>query len=544
MVKTKTITIPIIGMSCTNCARNIERNTLKLDGVQSATVDFSIEQLTVSFDTSKLEQSDIVNLVKRLGFKVPETSNDDSEDAEIFARTAEVTRQKQMLILGLVFTIPLVIYSMTRDFQLFSFRYDFFVMLIPATIVQFVVGWQFYVGAFKSLRSGSSNMDVLIMLGSSAAYFSSLFITLGIIKSPSVYFETSAAIITLVRLGKFLEARAKRQTLDALKLLMGLRPKTACVIKDNTEVNIQIEKVIVGDIIVVRPGEKIPVDGVIIEGYSTIDESMITGESMPVTKKSGDQVIGGTINNHGLINFRATKIGEDTTLSQIVKLVEEAQRNKPPIQQLADQIGNYFVPTVIGLAALTFIGWTEVANVDWSVAMLNAIAVIVIACPCAIGLATPTAVMVATSKGAKHGILFKNNEALEQAGSINVIVFDKTGTLTQGKPQVTEVVPQANLNVNEILRLAASAEHGSEHPLGIAIKASAHEKGLSLVFPKNFQAESGYGIRAEIEGRMVIVGNPTMMQKANIDINTCSQDLMQLQAKGITVVVVATAALS
>ena len=400
------------------------------------------------------------------------------EDVETKIRTEELKQQKKLLIIGLSFTIPLIVFSMLRDFGLTGFKYDQFVMLIAASVVQFVVGRQFYVGAYKSIRLGSSNMDVLIVLGSSAAYFSSLCVTLGLINSPNVYYETGAAIITLIRLGKYLEIRAKGKTSEALKALMGLAPKFATVIRNGLEIKTGIEKVVVGDKIIVKPGEKVPVDGIIYEGRSAFEESMITGEFMPVSKGPGDEVIGATINREGLIKFEAAKTGKNTLLAQIIQMVQETQNSKAPIQKLTDEIGKYFVPVILAIAVFTLFGWVYVAQIDWIGAVINAIAVVVIACPCAIGLATPTAIMVGTSKGAENGILFKNSEILEKAGRINVVVLDKTGTITKGEPEVTDIIQLSHYNALEVLQLAASAEYGSEHPLGCAIVKAGKDKGV------------------------------------------------------------------
>ena len=609
MVHVKRTTMPVTGMSCSNCALTIERNVRKLPGMEEANVDLAGEKLSVSFDTTKLDENQIIAAVKRIGFGIPTGKTelpvtglhdhsdalaleklllrhegvlaanvsytterlaieyipgmtgiaeiagimhkagfdpvqvgdtDELEDVESRVRASALKHQKQLLITGLIFTIPLIIYSMARDFGLWSFPGDNYVLLLVATVVQFVVGWQFYIGAYKSLRSGSANMDVLIMLGSSVAYFSSLLVTVGAIHSPNVFFETAAAIITLIRLGKYLEARAKGRTSAALKALMGLRAKTASVIRNGVESEINIENVVVGDTIVVRPGEKVPVDGIISDGRSAFEESMITGESMPVSKGPGDDVIGATINREGLIKFEATKVGKNTTLAQIVKLVQEAQASKAPIQKLTDEIGKYFVPVIVGLAFMTFFGWIFVAQNDWTAAMMNAIAVLVIACPCAIGLATPTAIMVGTSKGAENGILFRNSETLERAGRVNIIVLDKTGTITKGHPEVTDIVASKDSSPDELLRLAASAEKGSEHPLGRAIVKAGLDKGLTLTDPVNFKAVSGFGVRTHVTGVSVIIGNPRLMQNEQIDTAIFDQDILRLQAEGKTVMIVAT----
>ncbi|MCK9204585.1 MAG: heavy metal translocating P-type ATPase, partial [Bacteroidales bacterium] len=456
--------LPIVGLHDNSDALALEKLLARMDGVLSASVSYASEHAVVEYIPGMISIADLAQRIRKSGFDLVQPErNEAMEDVETQVRKSELRKQKRLLNIGLIFTIPLVVYSMARDFMLVSFPYDQYVMLLDATVVQFVVGWQFYLGAYKSLRARSANMDVLIMMGSSVAYFSGLFVVIGMIHSPHVYFETGAAIITLIRLGKYLETRAKGKTSEALKALMSLRAVTALVIRDRVEAEINIDDVMVGDIIVVKPGEKVPVDGIISEGRSAFDESMITGESMPVTKGPGDDVIGATINREGLIKFEATKIGKNSTLAQIVKLVQEAQASKAPIQKLTDEIGKYFVPIIIGLAIVTFLGWIFIGRSDWTDAMVNAIAVLVIACPCAIGLATPTAIMVGTSRGAGHGILFTNSGTLEMAGKVNIIALDKTGTITTGEPEVTDILPLYNYTDVQILRLAACAERGSEH---------------------------------------------------------------------------------
>ncbi|MCB0000065.1 MAG: copper-translocating P-type ATPase, partial [Anaerolineales bacterium] len=430
------------------------------------------------------------------------------------------------------------------------------IFLALATPVQFYVGWDYYTGAYKALRNGSANMDVLVAMGSSVAYIYSIAVLLAKTFWNSnalgdhVYFETSAVIITLIVLGKLLEARAKGRTSEAIKKLIGLQAKTARVVRNGVEVDIPIAEVNWGDIVVVRPGEKVPVDGVVINGRSTLDESMITGESLPVAKQVGDQVIGATLNKQGLIQFEATKVGKETALAQIIKLVEQAQGSKAPIQRIVDQVSAYFVPTVIGLAVLVFVIWL-MSGAGFVPALLRLIAVLVIACPCAMGLATPTSIMVGVGKGAEQGILFKNSAALEQVQKLTAVVLDKTGTITKGEPTVTDIVPSAEigdwgLEINEgsqspisnlqsqLLYLAASAERGSEHPLGEAIVRSAQEKGLALATPDAFEAVAGHGIAAEVDGHAVLLGNLRLMEQRQVALNGLAPKAEALQAEAKT----------
>ena len=534
---------PLSGLQNPSAALELEQRLAGQDGVLSAAVLFNTEHASIEFIPGMTGIPELVTAIRAAGFEVGQAEDEMGKPlAEGLPSASNQESQRNLLILSLVFTLPLVLLSMARDFRLFSFVHENYVLLIAATVVQFGVGRQFYAGAFRSLRAGFANMDVLIMLGSSVAYFSSLLVTLGILDSPNVYFETGAAIITLIRLGKYLEARAKGKATDALKALKGLRAETAHLIQDGLEVEVNIDCVAVGDTILVRPGEKVPVDGIIREGRSAFEESMVTGESMPVEKGPGDEVIGATLNREGLVRFEATRVGKNTVLAQIAKMVEQAQAGKAPIQKLTDEIGRYFVPIIIGIALLTFFGWILVARIPWDEAMMNAIAVLVIACPCAIGLATPTAVIVGTSRGAQNGILFHSSDVLERAGHANVVVFDKTGTLTCGVPEATEVISLGNPDAEEVLRLAASAETGSEHPLGLAIVRKSREQGLTLENPEEFRAFPGFGIKAVVGNQAILVGNPRMMAREGISLDPLRDDLARLQSEGKTVMIVAAGA--
>ncbi len=447
--------------------------------------------------------------------------------------------QFALLVAGLFLTLPLVAFSMARDFGWLGFRHDVFAMLVPATFVQFVVGWRFYRGAWRRLRAGGANMDVLVALGSSVAYGSSLAVAFGLAPGTAVYFETSAAIVTLVHLGTFLEARARRRAGAAIAALLGLQPRTATIWRAGVETTVADDEVAVGDLVVVHPGEKIPVDGIVTAGRSVIDESLVTGESLPVAKAPGDTVIGATLNQGGGLQFRATKVGRDTTLAQIIELVRQAQSSRAPIQQLSDEIGRYFVPIVLALALVTFVGWSRVDGVAWSEALMNAVAVLVIACPCAIGLATPTAILVGMGRGAGLGVFFRHGEALERAGRATVVVLDKTGTITCGRPEVTDVIPAPGRCATEVLQLAASAERGSEHPLGAALVRAAADRGLTLTTPRDFQSLGGLGIRAALGDQSVLIGNPRLFAQEGIALGALAEDLARLQAAGRTVMLVA-----
>jgi Cu+-exporting ATPase len=537
-------------LSDDNDARRLEKSLLKLEGVLEVQVSVTTEQARVRYVPTVVSQAEIRAAVSRSGFEAVELGGE-AEDAEAKARETEIRQQKRLLVIGLIFTIPLFLFSMGLDFRILPMMWmeqawPILLMFVLATPVQFYVGGQYYVGAYKALRNGSANMDVLIAMGSSVAYIYSIVVMLGLL-SGHVYFETAAVIITLIRLGKFLEARAKGRTSEAIKKLMGLRAKTARIVRAGIEQEVPVDEVRVGDVVLVRPGEKIPVDGVVVDGRSAVDESMLTGESLPVEKSSGDPVIGATLNKLGMLKFEATKVGKETALAQIVRLVEAAQGSKAPIQKLADQVSEWFVPAVIGAAALTFVAWYFLAPVNPAVsqftrALINMVAVLVIACPCAMGLATPTAVMVGTGKGAELGILFRTSEALERAGRVSVVVLDKTGTITKGQPAVTDVVISEQSSVfikDELLRLAASVEKGSEHPLGEAIWAEATTRGLTLGEPAGFRAEAGHGVSAEVDGHAVSVGNLRMMEARGYPLNGLAPEAERLQSEAKTAMLVA-----
>ena len=548
-IPTATLELPLLGMTCANCATTIERNLKRVDGVIDASVNLANERATVTYTPGEANRETLVAAVRRAGYDVIESESDgELEDAEAIARQSELRHQWQRFIVGTIFTVPLIVLTMARDFGLLGmWAHDAawlnWLFLALATPVQFWVGWDYYTGAYKALRNGSANMDVLVVMGTSVAYFYSLVVlvanTFGVTRfGVHVYFETAAAIITLIVLGKLLEVRAKGQTSEAIKKLMGLQAKTARVVRNGLEIDIPIAEVVKGDVVIVRPGEKIPVDGVIVDGHSAIDESMITGESLPVDKAVGDEVIGATINKQGRLKFEATKVGKETALAQIIRLVEQAQGSKAPIQRLVDRISAYFVPAVIGIALVTFVLWWVVGG-EFVPALTRLVAVLVIACPCAMGLATPTSIMVGVGKGAENGILFKNSAALEQAHKLTAIVLDKTGTLTKGMPSVTDIVVSdharnGQANDDYWLRLAASAERGSEHPLGAAIVSSAQDKGLSLSEPANFEGIAGHGIAATVDGHRVLVGNLRLMERESVYLNGLGSKATRLQNEAKT----------
>jgi Cu+-exporting ATPase len=489
----------------------------------------------------------MVAAIERAGYGVVQAeSPEELVDAEKLAREADIADQTRKLWIGVIFTVPLFLFSMARDFGLVGhWAHDPWVnylLWLLASPVQFYTGWDYYVGGYKSLRNKSANMDVLVALGSSVAYVYSIAVMTGLLGG-HVYFETSAAIITLIKVGKLLEVQAKGKTSEAIKALMGLQAKTARVERHGQELDIPTDQVQVGDIVIVRPGEKIPVDGLVISGRSAVDEALLTGESLPVDKKPGDALIGATLNKQGLLKFEATKVGRETALAQIVRLVEEAQGSKAPIQALADRISAVFVPVVMVIAALTFAAWLA-GGAGFTPALVRLVAVLVIACPCALGLATPTAIVVGMGKGAGQGILFRSSAALERAHQVQAIVLDKTGTITKGEPAVTDVVVSEQWTEEDssfilhpssfILQIAASVERGSEHPLGEAVVRAAQAQNLPLSEPAAFEAIAGHGVSAEVNGRKVLLGNRRLMEREHVALNGMGQNVTELQNQAKT----------
>jgi Cu+-exporting ATPase len=544
-------TLPIVGMSCASCVAKVERALRQVPGVIAASVNFATEKATVKYESDRTTLDAMKEAVRRIGYDVREEpkrkhthkTRDVAHDPVHQDERESLVRRK--FIVSGIFTLGIfaLMYPAWIGIDVgIPMWLTFWVQFALATPVQLWGGWQFYRGTWAAGRHGSTDMNTLIAVGTSAAYGYSLFrpVFTGNWMPLELYFDTSAAIITLVLLGRWLEARAKSHTSDAIRRLIGLQAKTARVLRSGTEHDIPIEDVQVGDLVVVRPGEKIPVDGVIIEGSSSLDESMITGESLPVEKRPGDEVIGATINKTGSFKFRATKVGKETALAQIIRLVEEAQGTKPPIQKRVDLVASYFVPAVIIIAILTFLGWYLWGpSPPLTHALINFVAVLIIACPCALGLATPTSIMVGTGKGAEHGVLIRGGEALELAHKLTTIVFDKTGTLTQGKPEVTEIISVPGAGEEEVLRLAASAERGSEHPLGEAIVKRAQEKQLGLEEAQDFVALPGRGIRAALNGRQLLLGNLQLMEEEKIALDGLRAGAEALADEGKTPMFVA-----
>ncbi|PTM58615.1 heavy metal translocating P-type ATPase [Desmospora activa] len=540
------VDLEITGMTCAVCATRIEKGLNKLEGVTDARVNLALETATVKYSPHQIAVKDILDRVEAIGYKATPKGDRTQNPTD---QRREADSQKGKLFFAILLSAPLL-WTMVSHFEWTSFIWlpDLFmnpwVQLALATPVQFVVGKQFYVGAFKALRNGSANMDVLVALGTSAAYFYSVYLSLRSLVVPSegmaeLYFETSAILITLILLGKWFEARAKGRSSEAIKKLMGLQAKNATVIRDGQERTVPVEEVRVGDLVLVKPGEKVPVDGEVVEGRSAVDESMLTGESIPVDKAAGDTVTGATLNKNGSLRIRATKVGRDTVLAQIIQVVEEAQGSKAPIQRMADKVSGIFVPIVVGIAFVTFLIWyLAVAPGDVAAALENMIAVLVIACPCALGLATPTSIMAGSGRSAEAGILFKSGEHLESAHRIDTVVLDKTGTVTTGEPELTDVVSYQT-DENAFLQLVGAAEKESEHPLAQAIVEGIREKGLPLADADRFEAIPGYGIRADVNGRAVLIGTRRLLTEHQIAIDNALASMERLESEGKTAMLVA-----
>ncbi len=561
------LTFPVTGMTCANCAAAVERALDRTEGVAEASVNFASERARVRFDPAIVREDELVERIEEAGYGVVEAPSGEMEDVEAEARRAEIRDQTRKFWTGVLFAGPLFVLSMARDFGLLGpwahAPWVNWLMFALATPVQFYVGWDYYVGGWKSLKNGSANMDVLVAMGSTVAYVYSVVVAAALTVGSTaagdhVYFETAALIITLIKLGKLLEVRAKGETSEAIRELMGLKPKMARVVREGEESDIPIEDVEVDDLVLVRPGESIPVDGRVVEGRSAVDESLLTGESMPVTKGPGDEVVGATLNKEGALKFKATRVGSETALARIIRLVQEAQGSKAPIQRLADRVAAVFVPMVIAIALLTFLVWWLGVGAGFTPALIRMVAVLVIACPCALGLATPTAVMVGTGKGAQEGILFRNSEALERAHKLGIIILDKTGTVTRGEPEVREIVTAPGWKAApvgvihgiegdggglgearggaeaDLLVLAASAERRSEHPLAEAVLREAEARSLELPEPEDFEAVPGRGVVARVDGREVVMGTRRLLEERAIPLNGLQEEASRMETEART----------
>ena len=541
------VNFDVSGMTCAACATKIEKRINKMEGVSNATINFALENLSVDYDKNQVEPQDMMVVVKKMGY---ELLLEQDAESKMDHKEAEIKKQQQKFIFSVILTFPLL-WTMVAHFEFLSFIYmpdilmNPWVQLALATPVQFIVGAQFYKGAFNALRNKSANMDVLVALGTSAAYFYSLYLSIewvngGKVGEPELYFEAAAVIITLIVLGKLFEVRAKGKTSQAIQKLLGLQAKTARVVRDGVEQEIPIEEVVSGDTILVRPGEKIPVDGEIIEGRSAIDESMLTGESIPIDKTIGDPVIGATINKNGSLQIKATNVGKDTALAQIVKVVEEAQGSKADIQRLADRISGVFVPVVVGIAVATFLIWYFVVTPgDFRSALIPTISILVIACPCALGLATPTSIMAGSGRSAEMGVLFKGGEHLENTQAIDTVVLDKTGTVTKGEPSLTDMIVASGFEEEVVLQLVATAENQSEHPLAQAIVKGVQEKGINLLAAESFEALPGYGIEAVVDGKALLVGTRKLMNEHQVDLLHFEENMEELENDGKTAMLIA-----
>ncbi len=536
----ETIDLMIAGMTCVSCSSRVERGLRDVKGVQAAAVNLANEKASVSFDPSRVDISDLIQQVRKVGYGA-EKVEEDQVGREQEVRAGEIQKLRKSFLVSALLSFPLLMAMVAGLFRIeqLMFLHNPILQLFLATPVQFIIGWRFYRNSWHSLKAGSPGMDLLIAMGTSASYFFSIysgfFQTLTPGEKPGLYFEASALIITLVLLGKMLEAVARGKTSEALKKLIGLKPKTSRVIRDEKEIDIPLWEVVTGDLVVVRPGEKVPVDGEVIEGNSAVDESMITGESLPVDKASGDKVIGATINRYGTFTFKAEKVGKDTVLSQMIKVVEEAQGLKAPIRKLADKVAGIFVPTVLAIALVTFFVWYLILG-DPGQGFISAVAVLVIACPCALGLAIPTAIMVGTGKGAENGILIRSGESLELAHKLSVVVLDKTGTITLGKPSVTDVVPLNGTDRKDLLLKAGIAEKKSEHPVASAIFQKALDVHGEIPDPETFSAIPGRGVQVITGNRTIFVGSQGLLEERGISLQDYRTLIISLEGQGKTVV--------
>ncbi len=553
--KTNKVTIPIGGMTCASCAQRIEKAIGKLEGIDKVSVNLATEKATVEYDPQVIRLFAIRQTVEKLGYKALEIEKSGSVDTDQLRKQKEIKVLWTKFIVAAVFSLPLLYFAMipmiswwpfpipeALDPMMHPLRYAILQISLVTPII--IAGYRFYTVGFKAIFEKSPNMDSLVAIGTSAAIIFSIHNTIRIANGnhdavEGLYYETAGVIIALILLGKSFEAVSKGKTSEAIKKLMGLAPKTATVLHDGNEIEVPIDEVEIGDVIIVKPGEKIPVDGVVLEGNTSIDEAMLTGESMPVDKNAGDPVYAASINKNGMILFKAEKVGSDTALAQIIKLVEDAQGSRAPIAKMADVVSGYFVPIVVSIAILAFLAWFLTGH-GLAFSLTIFISVIVIACPCALGLATPTAIMVGTGKGAENGILIKSGEALESTHKINTIVLDKTGTITEGKPEVTDVIPVSGVTYNELLQLAASGEKGSEHPLGEAIIRGAEKEKLELLQVEQFEAIPGHGIEVTIGGRQILIGNKKLMDSRDISLSELKGRADQLAKEGKTPMYVAT----
>ncbi|MDI4568700.1 heavy metal translocating P-type ATPase [Bacillus altitudinis] len=539
----------IEGMTCAACANRIEKKVNRMEGIDQGSVNFALETLQVTYHPGQISPSDIKEAVKSIGYSLIEPAEEHAEEGKKDHRQVAIEKQTARFLFSMILSLPLL-WAMVSHFSFTSFIWlpeafmNPWVQLALAAPVQFIVGWPFYVGAYKALKNKSANMDVLVALGTSAAFFYSLYESIQSAvqgtHEAGLYYETSAVLITLIVLGKLMEARAKGRSSEAIQKLMGLQAKEAVIERDGKEMTVPISEVKVNDFVFVKPGEKVPVDGEIIEGTTAIDESMITGESLPVDKTTGDTVIGATINKNGFVKVKATKVGKETALSQIIRVVEQAQGSKAPIQRMADQISGIFVPIVVGLAVLTFLIWfffVDPGNV--TSALETFIAVIVIACPCALGLATPTSIMAGSGRAAESGILFKGGEHLEVTQSLDTVVLDKTGTVTKGEPSLTDVIASANWTEDKLLQLAGSAEQQSEHPLAKAITEGMKNRGLQAVEVEAFQADPGHGIEARAAGHELLIGTRKLLKKHHISCEALEAVVTELEEQGKTAMLIA-----